>query len=157
MSCTLCEKTTGSSRWLCQTEWFCFLLVCPQWGISGSLGSYLQIWDKEETELVHFVLKMLFSQVIWHIGLVFWEVTKYLVTNPVTLACRWEWRTEYITKLESSEDPLPLLEGRRGVPILLPLYFTGKLLLQAALAVILSLSCLVMLSICWILLVNSLF
>lgn len=58
------------------------------------------------------------------------------VTNPVTRSSRWELRTEPITKLESSEALLPLLRGRTDVLILLPLSFTGKLLLQAALAVI---------------------
>lgn len=41
----------------------------------------------------------------------------YLVTNSVTLSCRW---TEPLTKLESSEAPLALSEIRRGVPIFCP-------------------------------------
>lgn len=58
------------------------------------------------------------------------------VTNPARLTSKWELRTKPFRKLQSSEAPLPLLQWRRDVPILLPLSFAGKLIWHIALAVI---------------------
>lgn len=68
--CTLCEKTTGSSRWLLNRV----LSTCM-----SSVGHVLKLGviytnkRQRKTELVHFVLKMIFSQVTWRVGLTFWE------------------------------------------------------------------------------------
>lgn len=111
---------------------------------------------RRRAELVH--SRLFFFPRYWQIGLTFGDSCGlqnhcvWQVTNPVTLPFRWELSSEPLRKLESSEAPLPLLQGRRDVPIPLFLSFAGKLLLQAALAVIAVTvwsSCIVA-SYCWI-------
>lgn len=47
------------------------------------LGVVYTNMRQRKTELVHFVLKIIFSQVIWHVGLVFWEEQLWLQNHHI--------------------------------------------------------------------------